>query len=227
MKYPYLVYRIIPGFYTNTKIHFVKDASLLKNPTGLAIYWEKEIYDESGKITLECREALQLITSEQSRKSKRSVCLVYSADDCNYFDPDGSLLHSEQPPYFKLRLADGDYKTEITTNSDKIDKVNFKKINNILIILFLFSFLFWSGCSISAAKLAKCESEITNSKVNSDKFENTADKNTKPKERKREKKTQKPQKKSKATARCKDGWISYSASRRGTCSHHRGVAKWY
>jgi hypothetical protein len=30
-----------------------------------------------------------------------------------------------------------------------------------------------------------------------------------------------------ATARCKDGTLSYSANRRGTCSHHGGVAVWY
>lgn len=28
------------------------------------------------------------------------------------------------------------------------------------------------------------------------------------------------------TARCRDGWLSYSMSRQGTCSHHGGVAKW-
>jgi hypothetical protein len=30
-----------------------------------------------------------------------------------------------------------------------------------------------------------------------------------------------------ATARCGDGSLSYSAHRRGTCSHHGGVAEWY
>ena len=30
-----------------------------------------------------------------------------------------------------------------------------------------------------------------------------------------------------ATARCRDGTLSYSASRRGTCSHHGGVAEWF
>ena len=29
-----------------------------------------------------------------------------------------------------------------------------------------------------------------------------------------------------ATARCKDGTYSFSRSRRGTCSHHGGVAYW-
>lgn len=29
-----------------------------------------------------------------------------------------------------------------------------------------------------------------------------------------------------ATARCRDGTYSYSQSRRGTCSHHGGVAEW-
>jgi hypothetical protein len=29
-----------------------------------------------------------------------------------------------------------------------------------------------------------------------------------------------------ATARCRDGTYSFSHSRRGTCSHHGGVAKW-
>jgi uncharacterized protein DUF3761 len=29
-----------------------------------------------------------------------------------------------------------------------------------------------------------------------------------------------------ATARCRDGAYSFSRSRRGTCSHHGGVAKW-
>lgn len=29
-----------------------------------------------------------------------------------------------------------------------------------------------------------------------------------------------------ATARCQDGTYSFSQSRRGTCSHHGGVAKW-
>lgn len=30
-----------------------------------------------------------------------------------------------------------------------------------------------------------------------------------------------------ATAKCRDGTYSYSANRRGTCSHHGGVAVWY
>jgi len=30
-----------------------------------------------------------------------------------------------------------------------------------------------------------------------------------------------------ATARCKDGTLSYSKSRRGTCSHHGGVSTWF
>ncbi len=30
-----------------------------------------------------------------------------------------------------------------------------------------------------------------------------------------------------ATAKCRDDSLSYSASRRGTCSHHGGVAVWY
>ncbi len=29
-----------------------------------------------------------------------------------------------------------------------------------------------------------------------------------------------------ATARCKDGTFSFSRSKRGTCSHHGGVAEW-
>lgn len=29
-----------------------------------------------------------------------------------------------------------------------------------------------------------------------------------------------------ATAQCRDGTYSFSRSRRGTCSHHGGVAKW-
>jgi hypothetical protein len=30
-----------------------------------------------------------------------------------------------------------------------------------------------------------------------------------------------------ATAKCKDGTLSYSTHRQGTCSHHGGVAVWY
>lgn len=30
-----------------------------------------------------------------------------------------------------------------------------------------------------------------------------------------------------ASARCNDGTYSFSASRRGTCSHHGGVVEWY
>jgi Protein of unknown function (DUF3761) len=29
------------------------------------------------------------------------------------------------------------------------------------------------------------------------------------------------------TARCDDGWYSYSEDRQGTCSGHRGVREWY
>jgi F0F1-type ATP synthase membrane subunit b/b' len=39
--------------------------------------------------------------------------------------------------------------------------------------------------------------------------------------------TQRPERPAGATARCRDGTYSYSASRRGTCSHHGGVAVWY
>jgi Protein of unknown function (DUF3761) len=28
------------------------------------------------------------------------------------------------------------------------------------------------------------------------------------------------------TARCRDGTLSYSKHRRGTCSHHKGVRRW-
>ncbi len=30
-----------------------------------------------------------------------------------------------------------------------------------------------------------------------------------------------------ATAKCRDGSLSFSAHHRGTCSHHGGVAQWY
>jgi hypothetical protein len=30
-----------------------------------------------------------------------------------------------------------------------------------------------------------------------------------------------------ASARCRDGTLSYSQNRRGTCSHHGGVAEWF
>src|ERR1700674_118402 len=30
-----------------------------------------------------------------------------------------------------------------------------------------------------------------------------------------------------ATAQCRDGTYSFSRNRRGTCSHHGGVAKWF
>jgi len=30
-----------------------------------------------------------------------------------------------------------------------------------------------------------------------------------------------------ASARCRDGTYSFSLNRRGTCSHHGGVAEWY
>lgn len=36
-----------------------------------------------------------------------------------------------------------------------------------------------------------------------------------------------PSKPAGATARCRDGTYSFSHSRRGTCSHHGGVATWY
>lgn len=38
--------------------------------------------------------------------------------------------------------------------------------------------------------------------------------------------TQAPQYPADATAICADGWVSYSAHRQGTCSHHGGVARW-
>lgn len=40
-------------------------------------------------------------------------------------------------------------------------------------------------------------------------------------------KESKPSAHSGASALCGDGSLSYSASRRGTCSHHGGVAEWY
>ncbi|MEN9649818.1 MAG: hypothetical protein RL094_785 [Candidatus Parcubacteria bacterium] len=30
-----------------------------------------------------------------------------------------------------------------------------------------------------------------------------------------------------ATAKCKDGTYSFSKNHKGTCSHHKGVLKWY
>ena len=37
---------------------------------------------------------------------------------------------------------------------------------------------------------------------------------------------QAPRRPSGATARCRDGTFSFSEHRRGTCSHHGGVAEW-
>lgn len=39
--------------------------------------------------------------------------------------------------------------------------------------------------------------------------------------------TVQPSTSSGATARCRDGTLSYSQHRQGTCSHHGGVAEWY
>lgn len=36
-----------------------------------------------------------------------------------------------------------------------------------------------------------------------------------------------PSERSGASALCRDGTLSYSQNRRGTCSHHGGVAQWY
>lgn len=38
---------------------------------------------------------------------------------------------------------------------------------------------------------------------------------------------QAPSKPAGASAKCRDGSYSFSQSRRGTCSHHGGVAEWY
>lgn len=184
MKCPFLVYRLVPTFYTKTEINFVKEEDLLLTKRGITVLWEKEIYDNSGKITAECRTALQAIAKEQSKKSTRSVCLVYSDNDCDYIEPDGTLLTSNQPPYSTVRLSDGKYETEIISNSGKIEKVNFfpiegsnkfeekdkknkpqtSKIKKLLSILVLLSITFLTGCEITNVEAKKTNCNWTKSK---------------------------------------------------------------
>lgn len=47
------------------------------------------------------------------------------------------------------------------------------------------------------------------------------------KHRSRKPRAQKRSEASGATAECRDGSLSYSAHRRGTCSHHGGVKRWF
>lgn len=76
---------------------------------------------------------------------------------------------------------------------------------------------------------SKPTNAVTSEKQNSNVTSSTA---TVPEPKSDTSETRKPTEKGKinpngATARCRDGSLSYSQSRRGTCSHHGGVADWY
>ncbi len=333
MKYPYLVTRAIPGFYLNTNINFVKDPTSISNKSsGITVHWEKVVYDSDGKISDDCRTALQSIAAERSQKFKLRVCLVYSESDCDYLEPNGTISVSTQPPSATLRLADGEYQSNFKTEKGKIkvDLTHVKnaenkpekrkrslKQDNLLGILLLVFSMFLSGCGISTGSAEsrtrgrqlpvpippKCvqsneaKSQIGRTTCISGKVANVtyinrikgkptfinfdkpypnqsltiviwgADRSKFgdlkalegkeievkgqvekysatpqiivteldqilnsgliPPDPSKKKKVQKKGKAPGSTARCNDGWISYSSSRKGTCSHHGGVAVWF
>jgi hypothetical protein len=76
----------------------------------------------------------------------------------------------------------------------------------------------------------ECWVEHTQKKLSVSRNENSKTKTTTQKtvnQTEIKKKKETPSIPSGATARCKDGTLSYSKSRRGTCSHHGGVSTWF
>lgn len=110
--YPYLVYRLVPGFYSNRPINFAPtNGEAIEN--GITVCWNGEPYDANGNITSEARSKLQAIGIEEQKKSRLRVCLVYSQNDCDYIEPGGDINPFAEPPQMSMKLVDGEYEVSI------------------------------------------------------------------------------------------------------------------
>lgn len=218
MKYPYIVYRLAPAFYSNSELNIVKNESLLKESNGFIVVYSGKIYDPSGEITAKCRHAIETAAARQSKRIRIRLCVVYGQDDCVYFKPDGSFESSKQAPSMVLKIDGTDHKAEISGPYGKIDKVNLTKAKQASTFLVLMLVLLLSGCLRSEPRLnsevsptvaERQSAEVRMPRKNKKKAGKTSDEKTGP------------------TAQCQDGSTSYSNSRSETCSHHGGVAKWF
>ncbi len=124
-QYPYLVYRPIAAFYVNRPVTIVGSQQLSESGNGIVVRWDGKPYDEDHKITPECREVLRAVGRQQQQSSGMRVCMVYAPDDCDYFEPDGSIEQSQVPPSSWIETSEGDYFPEII-----VDTVDEKEVGD-------------------------------------------------------------------------------------------------
>lgn len=234
--YPCMIYRYQTGVYGNATINFVDDELLQPEGKGVTIHWKGQVYDEAGEITPKCRELLRAFGIKQKKESRFRLCIVYGPDDCDYFEPEGVVNHSKQPPYSTLTLTDGEYESEWDLASGSLD-LKLTKIDDsgntgvkngnrthslggadkLLAILVIVTAFIYSGCLAGRAEGNAQQSDRSgtqNGNVNTN--------SRLPTNRKSESNKKSPV----PTAICRDGSLSHSASPSGTCSHHGGVEKW-
>lgn len=234
--YPYIVYRYQHGFYGNASINFVGDERLLSKGKRVTIFWKGDVFDDTGKITPRCKEILRAFGIKQKEESRFRLCIVYGQSDCDYFESGGVVNQSDQPPSSTINLGDGEYDSEFRIDScrldlkltkiDESDSIGAKQVEGkkclfgaekLLAILVIITASIYSGCSKAGAASKGGYSGLPVSKT--DCFPTS-----RPHKRTNEPVTR--TKNSHPTALCRDGSLSRSASRSGTCSHHGGVEKW-
>jgi hypothetical protein len=116
-NYPYLVYRYKHGFYGTKNINFIKNADASSDLEGVVIDWSGQVHDKSGNITPECRKFLREFGIREIECSMFRFCIVYGPSDCDYFEKDGIVQPSTEPPTMQIQLSEGSYDMEVLSNT--------------------------------------------------------------------------------------------------------------
>lgn len=102
--YPYVVVRWMAAVYGKIEIAFQEDG--IGSVDGKKIVFvHPEPFTEDG-LKPECRDQIIEIVKAMVVRTTRRMCLVLSADNCIFIEPDGTLKTSNEPPSGGVRVDD-------------------------------------------------------------------------------------------------------------------------
>jgi hypothetical protein len=111
-KYPYVVLRAMAAVYVKRLVRFVDEPTEPLNKTELVICFPGAF--KGGRLTAEARRRLIEEVKARAQSSGCRQCIVFGPRSALYFEPDGNVNRSRQPPGGGVML-----KGDVVTNGGK------------------------------------------------------------------------------------------------------------
>jgi hypothetical protein len=116
-EYPYLVVRLIPGYYNFMPVKVYRDIPRVSINLNDDYVQCRFPYNFRGNLSKRCRDLLIEEVKEVSKNRSLSMCIVWKSNFCCYIEPVGSVRFSKITPTLTIR-PDSSSPIKITKPSD-------------------------------------------------------------------------------------------------------------